>query len=50
LPGVKRKVERKGGGSFSGNIFVSTVAFAIFDDTDAMLYSHRGGLEVLMLR
>jgi hypothetical protein len=33
--GVKRKVERKGGGSFCGNIFVSSVAFAIFDDTDA---------------
>ncbi len=48
--GVKQKVERKGGGSFSGNIFVSSVAFAIFDDTDAMLYSHRGGLEVLMRR
>jgi len=48
--GIKRKVERKGGGSFSGNIFVSSVAFAIFDDTDALLYSNRGGLEILMRR
>jgi len=48
--GVRQKVQKKGGGSFSGNIFVSSVAFSVFDDTDAMLYSNRGGLEVLMRR
>ena len=48
--GVRQRVQKKGGGSFSGNIFVSSVAVAMFDDTDALLYSHRGGLEVLMRR
>ena len=48
--GVRQKIQKKGGGSFSGNVFVSSVAFAVFDDTDAMLYSNRGGLELLMRR
>jgi len=48
--GVKQKVEHKGGGQFAGSIFVSSVAFAVFDDTDALLYSNSGGLEVLMRR
>lgn len=48
--GVKQKVEHTGRGKYGGNIAVSSISFAVYDETDRMAYLNYGGLEVLQMR
>ena len=49
--GTKQKIEREGrSGDYAGRIYVSSVLFAVFDESDQMMYANRGGLEPLMRR
>jgi len=47
---TKQKVEHSGRGNFSGTIPATSVSVLIFDRNENLLYSHSGGLEVLMRR
>lgn len=47
---TNQKVEHSGRGKFSGTIPASSVSVLIFDRNEELLYSHSGGLEVLMRR
>jgi len=49
--GVKQKVENKGRNrGYAGTIVATSVSFAIFDQTDKLIYANYGGLEVLQMR
>jgi hypothetical protein len=49
--GVKQKVENKGRNrGYAGTIVASSVSFAIYDQTDKLIYWNYGGLEVLQMR
>jgi hypothetical protein len=48
--GTRQRVKHKGGGKFKGTISASSVSVSIFDRKDKLLFTHRGGLEVLLER
>lgn len=49
--GTNQRIERKGRNqNYRGQITVSSVSFAVFDQTDRLMYVNYGGLEVLMRR
>ncbi len=49
--GVKQKLERDGRRqNYTAQIFVSSVSFAVYDQTNKLKYLNYGGLEVLMRR
>jgi hypothetical protein len=49
--GVKQDIERDGRRkNYTGQIFVSSVSFAVYDQTNNLKYLNYGGLEVLMRR
>ena len=49
--GVKQRVEKKGRDrGYSGTIVASSVSFAVYDETDKLMYVNYGGLEVLQMR
>ena len=49
--GTKQAVERDGRRkNYTGQIFVSSVSFAVYDQTNKLMYLNYGGLEVLMRR
>lgn len=49
--GVKQKVENKGRNrGYSGTIVTSSVSFAVYDQTEKLMYVNYGGLEVLQMR
>lgn len=48
--GTRQRVKHKGGGRFKGTISASSVSVSIFDRKDKLLFTNRGGLEVLLER
>jgi hypothetical protein len=49
--GVKKKVQSKGRNrGYSGTIVASSVSFAVYDQTDKLMYVNYGGLQVLQMR
>ncbi len=49
--GAKQSVERDGRRrNYTGQIFVSSVSFAVYDQSNKLMYLNYGGLEVLMRR
>lgn len=48
--GTRQRVTHKGGGRFKGTISASSVSISIFDRKDKLLFTNRGGLEVLLKR
>jgi hypothetical protein len=49
--GAKQDIERDGRRkNYTGQIFVSSVSFAVYDQTNNLKYLNYGGLEVLMRR
>ncbi len=48
--GAKQRVKNKGSGRFKGTIAASSVSISIFDRNEKLLFTNRGGLEVLLER
>lgn len=49
--GVKQKIAAKGRNrGYGGNIATSSVSFAVYDQSDRLMYINYGGLEVLQMR
>lgn len=49
--GTKQKIKTSGGRrKYSAEVFVSSVTFAVYDQTDKLLFIYDGGLESLMHR
>lgn len=49
--GTKQKIETSGGRrKYTADVFVSSVTFAVYDQTDKLLFIYDGGLEPLMRR
>ena len=48
--GTRQRVQNKGSGKFKGTIAASSVSISIFDRREKLLFTNRGGLEVLLER